>query len=163
MAARYQCTPTASGNDFFFGSFSNSKERVKTMGTINDALDYLADTNDIEIIESPAITASTGYVASSRLIRFGKIVFLEVNVGNNASIASGGNVFAGTLDDASLRPYLNAARSNDYTGAHACLFNCSAKTQAGSSDGGYIVCRNASTTAVGANSTLRGCFVYFIA
>lgn len=133
------------------------------MGTINDALEYLADTNDIEIIESPSITVSTGYLVSSRLIRFGKIVFLEVNVGNNASTASGSNVFAGTLDDASLRPYLNAARSNDFTGAHACLFNCSAKTQAESSDGGYIVCRNASTTAVGANSTLRGCFVYFIA
>lgn len=124
------------------------------MANLNQILDHVAGDSKVEVIENPSITATTGVVNSSRIIRYGRVCFFEISVKNNSSVASGNNIFVGTLNDTNYLPYLNFSRSNDYTGGHACLFNLSAS--------GQIVCRNASTTAVSAGDSLRACFVYFL-
>lgn len=124
------------------------------MANLNQILDHVAGDCKVEINENPSITATTGVVNSARLIRYGRICFLEVYVKNNSAVSSGSNIFVGTLNETDYLPYLNFARSNDYTGGHACLFNLSTS--------GQIVCRNASTTNVSAGDSLRGCFVYFL-
>ena len=124
------------------------------MANLNQILDHVAGDCKVEINENPSITATTGVVNSARLIRYGRICFFEVYVKNNSAVSSGSNIFVGTLNETDYLPYLNFARSTDYTGGHACLFNLSTA--------GQIVCRNASTTAVSAGDSLRGCFVYFL-
>ena len=124
------------------------------MANLNQILDHVAGDSKVEVNENPSITATTGTVNSARIIRYGRVCFFEISVKNSSNVASGSNIFVCTLNETEYLPYLNFARSNDYTGAHACLFNLSSS--------GQIVCRNASTTAVSAGDALRGCFVYFL-
>lgn len=124
------------------------------MANLDQIINHVAGDCKVEVNENPNITATTGVVNFARIIRYGRVCFFEISVKNNSSVASGSNIFVGTLNESDYLPYLNFTRSLDYTGAHACLFNMSSA--------GLIVCRNASTTAVSAGDSLRGCFVYFL-
>ena len=124
------------------------------MANLDQIIEHVAGDCKVEINENPSITSTTGVVNSARIIRYGRVCFFEISVKNNSSVATGSNIYVGTLNDTNYIPYLNFARSSDYTGGQACLFNLSSS--------GQIVCRNASTTAVSAGDSLRGCFVYFL-
>lgn len=93
---------------------------------------------------SISISTSTGTLVSSQVRRCGNIVQLYIQVRNNSSVASGGNVFVGTINTVELRPLLPIS-SGSYYGAHAITGILSST--------GSITIRNASSSAVSITGT----------
>lgn len=85
------------------------------------------------------VTASTGSVVSVNAKRFGNVVHLYLLFRNASSIASGSNVFVGTLTTTNLRPLIDVT-GGTYYGNHA--------LNGGLYTSGGIIIRNASNTAV---------------
>lgn len=93
---------------------------------------------------SIGITTTSGELVGSFVRQYGKIVQVGVTVRNSASVASGANVFTGTLDTEALRP-LTYTTGGTYYGAHAIIGSVGT--------GGAITVRNASSTAVTISGT----------
>ena len=112
------------------------KDSKSTVEQILDKLD----------VKTPTISISTttGELVSSFVRRYDKIVQLGVTVRNSASVASGGNVFTGTLNTEGLRP-LTYITGGAYYGAHAIMGSIGTT--------GAITIRNASSTAVTISGT----------
>ena len=88
------------------------------MANLDQIIEHVAGDCKVEVIENPSITATTGVVNSARIIRYGRVCFFEISVKNNSSVGSGANVFVGTLNNAAYLPYLNFARSLDFSSQH---------------------------------------------
>lgn len=88
---------------------------------------------------TPTITRTSGGTVSSIVYgRTGNVAMLSFAVAYNTSVASGANVFVGTLEDG-YRPVTHA-RGCGYYGAHSIIGQISST--------GAITIRNASSTAV---------------
>lgn len=103
-----------------------------------------------------SISATTGELVTSYVCQVGKIVQISLTVRNSASVASGANVFTGTLNTADLRPLISTT-GGTYYGAHAIMGFLSAA--------GAITIRNASSTAVSisGSGTTTLSFTYIVA
>ena len=93
---------------------------------------------------TPSITASKGTLVSTQARRFGQVVQLWIQYRNTSSIASGANVFEGTLNTTDIRPAMSSSGVG-YYGAHAMVGYITAA--------GAITIRNASSSAVSISST----------
>jgi uncharacterized repeat protein (TIGR02543 family) len=93
---------------------------------------------------SISITTTTGTLVGANIRRFGNVVQLRLTVRNDASVASGGNVFTGTIATAELRPAIGATGGSFY-GAHSIAGTIGVD--------GTITIRNASSTAVSITGT----------
>lgn len=92
---------------------------------------------------SISITATTGTLVRADAKRYGNIVQVNLVFRNSASVASGSNLFVGTINTVALRPAV-AITSGSYYGNHA------VNVAVGS--GGGITVRNASSTAISMGS-----------
>ena len=105
------------------------------------------------ISASPTITrTSGGTITYVDYKRTGNVAMLYITLQNSSSVASGANVFVGTLEDG-YRPVTHA-RGCGYYGAHSII------GQIGSD--GAIIIRNASSTAVTLSSNVGLTFTYII-
>lgn len=104
---------------------------------------------------SISITASTGTLVSSQIRKYGNIVQMNVVFRNTASVASGSNIFVGTINTTALRPVV-AITSGSYYGNHAVIVSVGT--------GGVITVRNASPTAItiGASNQGNVAFTYIV-
>lgn len=122
-------------------------------GNASPTFDSLTVTNDItaggQIVgatntTTPSITASTGSLNGASISVNGKVAQLNITFNNSSAVASGSNMFVGTLDNSAYRP-VGTARGASYYGS-----NCFVGAMA--SDG-TITIRNtgASITVSGSN------------
>ena len=104
---------------------------------------------------SPTITASTGTLISRTAWQFGSVVFLTLVIRNTASVASGANIFVGSISETVYRPKAVATGASYYD-AHA--INAQINTSGG------IIVRNASPSAVtiGSSYSVAISFTYMI-
>lgn len=111
------------------------KDSKSTIEQIMDTLEVKTPTINI--------TTSTGELVGSYIRQFGKVVQLRLTVRNSSSVASGGNIFTGTINTVALRPTIGATSAN-YFGNHSI----------GGAIGvdGAITIRNSSSTAVAISS-----------
>jgi hypothetical protein len=104
---------------------------------------------------SPTITASTGTLISRTAWQFGSVVFLTLVIRNTASVASGTNIFVGSISETAYRPKAVVTGASYYD-AHAINAQIDAS--------GQIIVRNASPTAVtiGSSYSVAISFTYMI-
>lgn len=109
--------------------------------SLSEALGIDSSSNDKMGVETitPSITVTTGTLVSCSVRQFGNVVQMLLTVRNSASVAAGGNIFAGTLNTTALRPLIYTT-GGGYYGAHA------VDGSVGTS--GALVVRNASSSAV---------------
>lgn len=105
---------------------------------------------------TPSITVTTGTLVNSYTRRIGNVVQMCITVRNSASVASGGNFFAGTLNTVALRPQVYTT-GGSYYGGHA--------VSGSIGTAGAIVIRNASSTAftVSGDNTVSVSLTYIVA
>jgi hypothetical protein len=116
---------------------------VKAAGYVRDTI----------ISATPTITRTSGGTVSNIVYRrTGNVAMLSFAVAYNTSVASGANVFVGTLEDG-YRPVTHA-RGCGYYGAHSII------GQIGTD--GAITIRNASSTAVTLSGGVGLTFTYII-
>lgn len=102
---------------------------------------------------TPTITTTTGTITSVSYAKFRHIVFLTIEYSNSSSVASGGDIFTGTLTNTNLRPTILATGIAYYAN----------KAMVGTiKDTGVILIRNAASTSVAANSVAVMSFTYII-
>lgn len=89
---------------------------------------------------SSYITVTTGTLNKAEAIRYGKVVQLMITAQNSSSVASGANIFAGTLNTSSGWIPYRYVTGGSYYGAHAIIGSLGT--------GGALTMRNASSTAV---------------
>lgn len=103
-----------------------------------------------------SVSATTGTLSGAYVRQYGKIIQLSITFQNSSSVASGANIFTGTLNTEGLRP-LVVTSGGSYFGAHAIM---GFLNQAGA-----ITIRNASSTAVSisGSNTATVSFTYIVA
>lgn len=106
-----------------------------------------------DISSELTFTTTTGSFQSKKAYQYGRLIVLDVVVKNTSQTASGDNMYAGTLSPAKYRP-VAAARSADYTGAHAVIYNLQTN--------GALYARNASPTSIPNGTSLTGAFTYIM-
>lgn len=106
-----------------------------------------------DISSEITFTTTTGTFQSKKAYQYGRLIVLDVVVKNTSQTASGDNMYAGTLSPAKYRP-VAAARSADYTGAHAVIYNLQTN--------GALYARNASPTSIPNGTSLTGAFTYIM-
>lgn len=141
-----------------------SKEAATSKGIAEASKDIETINKDVKAINSEltvttpsiSISSSAGVLVGTNIRRFGNVVQLRLTVRNDASVASGGNVFVGTIDTTALRPIIGATGGSFY-GAHAIAGVIGAD--------GTITIRNASSTAVSITGTYTATvsFTYIVA
>ena len=127
--------------------------------TLSEALGIgSASDNQNGSVSTPTISvsATTGTLSGAYARQYGKLVQISLTFQNSSSVASGSNVFTGTLDTEALRPLI-VTSGGSYYGAHAIM---GFLNQAGA-----ITIRNASSTAVsiGGTNTATVSFTYIVA
>lgn len=128
--------------------------------TLSEALGIgsVSDSNQNGSVSTPtvSVSATTGTLSGAYARQYGKLVQISLTFQNSSSVASGSNVFAGTLDTEGLRP-LVVTSGGSYYGAHAIM---GFLNQAGA-----ITIRNASSTAVtiSGTNTATVSFTYIVA
>lgn len=136
----------------------NSMELGDLSTTLSEALG-LSDspepskTTTAVTITSSQITATTGEFVSGQYVKSGNVVQLQITFRNTSSVASGSDVFYGTLSIDGIKPLISA-RGSGYYGAHSFV--------GVAYDSGAIRIRNASSTAVsiGASNSTTVTFTY---
>lgn len=127
--------------------------------TLSEALGIdSASDNQNGSVSTPtvSVSATTGTLSGAYVRQYGKLVQISLTFQNSSSVASGSNIFTGTLDTEGLRP-LVVTSGGSYYGAHAIM---GFLNQAGA-----ITIRNASSTAVsiGGTNTATVSFTYIVA
>lgn len=130
---------------------------VVASGDITDGTNNVLSNKVNNQLTTPTatITASTGTLVSTEIRQFGKVVFMRVAVRNSSAVASGSNIFVGSLSQTALRPIINCSGAGYYG---------STPTLGSITTTGSITIRNcspASVTISGANSTAVT-FTYFV-
>lgn len=111
--------------------------------------------NPSQRVNSPSISISpsVGSLASATVRQSGNIVQLQIGVANSSEVASGSNIFQGTLNTTALLPAAPASGSTYY----------GSRTIAGMvSPAGNIVVRNSSPTAGTFSATPNINFMYLV-
>lgn len=106
-------------------------------------------------VNSPSISISpsVGSLASATVRQSGNIVQLQIGVTNSSEVASGSNIFEGSISTTALRPAAVATGSTYY----------GTRSIGGTiSTAGNIVVRNSSPTAGTFTSTLNLNFMYYV-
>ena len=139
-------TNASKGNDTIHVMVPNATNTGQTTyGVLHDG--YEPTTPTI------SISASTGTFISSTIRKYGKVVQLYVSVKNSASVASGSNIFTGTINTTELRPALWTSAGTYYT----------SYSLAGSiNSAGLITVRNSDSRAFGAGNEVGITFTYLI-
>ena len=136
----------------------NSMELGDLSTTLSEALG-LSDspepskTTTAVTITGDQITATTGEFVSGQYVKSGNVVQLQITFRNASSVASGSDVFYGTLSIDGIKPLISA-RGSGYYGAHSFV--------GVAYDSGAIRIRNSSSTAVsiGASNSTTVTFTY---
>ena len=102
---------------------------------------YVDDAALKTVVVTPTVTASTGTKVSAEMRKYGNVVQFTLTFKNTSSVASGSEVFVGTL---STNKPLQLIDSACYFGSHALVMSINTS--------GGITIRNASNSAVTCNS-----------
>lgn len=133
-------------------------------GNASPTFDSLTVTNDItaggQIVgatntTTPSITASTGSLNGASISVNGKVAQLNITFNNSSAVASGGNMFVGTLNDSAYRP-IGTARGASYFGS-----NCFVGAMA--SDGTITIRNTGASITVSGSNYVRMTFTYITA
>ena len=104
-----------------------------------------------------SITTSTGTLNSHTIRKFGKVVELHIRCRNTSSAASGGNIYAGAITTAALKPLMTTTGAT-YYGAYSISATIA-------TDGGIVV-RNSNASAFAAptgDNYINLSFTYIVA
>ena len=99
------------------------------------------------------VTSTTGTIKGINCKRYGNVVWLQLTVSNNASVAGGADVYSGTLSSALPRPYAYTT-GGSYYGSRAIAGSLNAER--------LVHIRNAADTAVtiGSSNSVVITFTY---
>lgn len=106
-------------------------------------------------VNSPSISISpsVGSLSSASVRQSGNVVQLQIGVTNSSEVASGGNIFEGSISTAALRPAAIASGATYYA----------SRSIGGTiSTAGNIVVRNSSPSAATLTANVNINFVYFV-
>lgn len=136
----------------------NSMELGDLSTTLSEALglsDWASpiDTNEVADLSASDFTITAGAFVSGHYKIQGSVVTLNILVKNTASVGSGANVFAGTLNKSNLHPAMMATSAGYYQ-QHA--FGANMATN------GAITIRNASSSAITPTNGANITFTYMV-
>ena len=133
-------------------------------GNASPTFDSLTVTNDItaggQIVgatntTTPSISATTGSLVGASISVNGKVAQLNITFNNSSAVASGGNMFVGTLNDSAYYP-IGTARGASYYGS-----NCFVGAMA--SDGTITIRNTGASITVSGTNYVGMTFTYLVA
>ena len=120
------------------GKYLDANGLAYAWGKIKSYVDStVAPTPTEENITSQVVATTTGTRESASVIKYGKTIHFNLTFTNNSSMASGSNVFVGTINK--YRPMITAIGVTYYS-SHALVMSINPN--------GNIIIRNTGSTAV---------------